>query len=103
MITPNDLREFEIEQCDFDKIEKDVDEEIKKNHGQLKWEEAILDEEYPLSVRNEIGKRYINAGWNYVYHQTSSENDERPGLTHFIFSEEQIEMFEKDNRYHKVH
>ena len=53
--------------------------------------EAIIDGEPSLDVRNEIARCYIvDAGWGYVYHQTSSENGERPGLTHFIFTEEPL-------------
>ncbi len=103
MLTPNNIREIEIKQCDFDKLEKDIDESIKRNHGNYKWEEALLDKEYPLSVRNEIGKRYMKNGWNYVYHQTSSENDERPGLTSFIFSEVPVKHLENSTKYIKIH
>jgi len=104
MITPNDIREIEIEQCDFDKLEKDIDNSIKSNHGIYAGEEALLDKEYPLSVRNEIGKRYMENGWKYVYHRTSSENGERPGLTSFIFSEVPVKHLEECNTgYVKVH
>lgn len=103
MIRPDDLKQMEIDQCDFEQLEKDIDEKIKENHGNYKWEEAIIDKEYPLSVRNEIGKRYMENGWNYVYHQTSSENDEKPGLTSFALSEVPVEHLENNARYIKVH
>ncbi len=104
MLTPNDLKQMEIEQCDFEQLEKDIDESIKSNHGKYKWEEALLDKEYPLSVRNEIGKRYMENGWKYVYHRTSSENGEEPGLTSFRFSEVPVDHIENCNsRYVKVH
>lgn len=103
MVTPNDIRKIKIKHCDFDKLEKDIDESIKSNHGDYDWEEALLDKEYPLSVRNEIGKRYMENGWKYVYHQTSSENGERPGLTLFVFSEVPIKHFEDNAKYVKVH
>ena len=103
MLTPNDIREIEIKQYDFDKLEKDIDKSIENNHGDYEWEEALLDKEYPLSVRNEIGKRYMENGWHYVYHQTSSENGERPGLTIFAFSEIPIKHLENNTKYVKVH
>lgn len=43
------------------------------------------------NVRTAIGLRYREAGWNYVYHITSSEHGDRPGLTHFIFSMERLD------------
>ena len=103
MLTPKDIRDTEIKQYDFDKLEKDIDESIKRYHGIYEWEEAILDKEYPLSVRNEIGKRYMENGWKYVYHQTSSENGERPDLTNFVFSEVPVKHLEDNTRYVKVH
>ena len=103
MIRPDDLKQMEIKQCDFDKLEKEIDKSIKSNHGDYEWEEALLDDEYSLSVRNEIGKRYMKNGWKYVYHQTSSENGERPGLTLFMFSEIPVKHFENNTKYVKVH
>ena len=103
MLTPNDIRKIEIKQCDFDKLEKDIDKSIESNHCNYKWEEALLDKEYPLSVRNEISKRYMENGWKYIYHRTSSENGEKPGLTSFIFSEVPIKYFENSTKYTKVH
>jgi hypothetical protein len=103
MLTPKDIRKIEIVQCDFDKLEKDIDDSIKSNHGEYEWEEALLDKEYPLSVRNEIGKRYMENGWKYVYHHTSSEIGERPGLTLFVFSEVPVKYFEDNTKYVKVH
>lgn len=45
----------------------------------------ILDEEYPVIVRDLIAEKYREAGWKKVTHKTSSENGERPGLTGFTF------------------
>lgn len=78
MITPKEL----------DELEKKIDSSIKNYHGWNKWEEAIIDGEYPVNARNAIGQKYKEAGWNYVYHITSSEHGDRPGLTRFIFSTE---------------
>lgn len=101
MITPKDIEQFEIESANFEEIEKEIDTEIKNNHGQYPWEEAILDKEYPLSVRNAIAKRYLNGGWKFVYHRTSSENYEKPGLTRFVFSMEPIQHYD-DDIFHKL-
>lgn len=86
MIKPNDLEKMELEDTDFEKLEEDIDNSIKSFHGWYPWEEAIIPGEYPVSVRNAIGQKYKKAGWNYVYHQTSSENGEKAGLTCFKFS-----------------
>lgn len=86
MIKPNDLEKMELEDADFEKLEEDIDNSIKSFHGWYPWEEEIIRGEYPVSVRNAIGKKYKKSGWKHVYHQTSSENGERPGLTCFKFS-----------------
>ena len=52
------------------------------------WVDIIIDEEIPLAARNVLAKKYKDAGWYYVYHRTSSENGERPGLTRMIFTTE---------------
>lgn len=61
---------------------------VEKQLMELGREEAIIDGEYPVNARNAIGQKYKEAGWDYVYHITSSEHGDRPGLTHFIFSTE---------------
>lgn len=88
MITPKELENYNV---NLEKIEDEIDESIKRFHGWCKWEEAIIDNEYPVSVRNAIGQKYKDAGWKYVYHITSSEHGERPGLTRFIFSTEKLD------------
>lgn len=88
MIYPNELNDYNV---NYDKLEKEIDESIKRFHGWCKWEEAIIDGEYPVNVRNTIGLRYREAGWNYVYHITSSEHGDHPGLTRFIFSMERLD------------
>lgn len=85
MITPKELEELNMK---LDELEKKIDRSIKNYHGWYKWEEAIIDGEYPVNARNAIGQKYKEAGWNYVYHITSSEHGDRPGLTRFIFSTE---------------
>lgn len=71
-------------------IEK-IDNSMLSNHGHYDYELAIIDEEFPIVLRNAVAKRYKDVGWKYVYHRTSSENDERPGLTSFIFSQKEVE------------
>lgn len=85
MIYPNELDDYNV---NYNKLEKEIDNSIKNYHGWYKWEEAIIDGEYPVNARNAIGQKYKEAGWNYVYHITSSEHGDRPGLTRFIFSTE---------------
>lgn len=88
MIYPNELDDYNV---NYNKLEKEIDESIKRFHGWCKWEEAIIDGEYPVSVRNAIGQKYKDAGWEYVYHLTSSERGDRPGLTRFLFSTEKLD------------
>lgn len=103
MITPNDIEKYELENVDFEKLEAEIDESMKSYHGWWKdHEEAIISGEYPVSVRNEIAKKYKEAGWKYVYHQTSSENGERPGLTSFKFSNTELQDEHTKKYYHKV-
>lgn len=90
MLSPNDVVNMGVESVDFTKLEKAIDDSIQGFHGWFAWEQAIIDGEYPVAVRNQIAQKYKDAGWKYVYHQTSSENGERPGLTEFLFSLEKI-------------
>ena len=96
MLTPEKLNRVIKSEYDLKKLERMIDEKIKENHGNHPWEEALLDEEYPIEVRNAIARRYVKAGWYYVYHRTSSENGERGGLTYFAFSQEPVSYFEKE-------
>lgn len=91
MITPAELKQYEIENVNIEAIIVDIDTEIKRNHGEMPYESAILTKEYPKSVRDEIARRYREAGWKYITHHTSSENGERPGLTEFKLSMRPIE------------
>ena len=102
MITPNDLKNIELEKIDFEKLEAEIDESIKNFHGWYPWEEAIIQGEYSVEVRNEIAKKYKENGWKYVYHQTSSENGETAGLTDFIFSNKELEDEHIREKFYKV-
>lgn len=86
MVTKNDLINMEIENTNFEELEKAIDDSIRSYHGWYPWEEAIIQGEYSVEVRNIMGKKYKDAGWKHVYHQTSSENGERAGLTAFKLS-----------------
>lgn len=88
MITPKDIETMDMK---LDELEKKIDSSIKSRHGWHKWEEAIIDGEYPVNVRTAIGLKYKKAGWSYVYHITSSEHGGHSGLTHFIFSTERLD------------
>ena len=83
------------------KIDAEIENDIKIWNREGTHVEAIITGEPSLELRDEIAKCYIDeAGWGYVYHRTSSENGERPGLTHFIFTEEPLpEEYVKD--WHK--
>ena len=88
MIRPEDLKN--LDKKNIQEIIEKIDESIKKHHGWYPWEIAVIGEEYSKDIRNQIGKKYKEAGWTYVYHITSNENGERPGLTSFIFSQEDL-------------
>jgi hypothetical protein len=94
MITPAELKHYEIDNTNIEAIIIDIDKEIKKNHGKHPYEEAILPKEYSWVIREEIARRYFEAGWKSVAHRTSSENGERPGLTHFKLSMKPIKWEE---------
>lgn len=95
MVTLNELNNnnnFNIEA-----IIKEIDNAIKRTHSWYPWESGIIEDEIPIEVRNEIAKRYINeGGWKYVYHQTSSENGEKAGLTEFKLSMKPIKTEPKN-------
>lgn len=100
-LSPTKLKELYIKNFNLDEVEQAIDEQLVKNHTQHPWEEVLLDEEYSVEVRDALAKRYINAGWDFVYHQTSSENKERPGLTMFAFSNVPVNYYENE-LYHKI-
>lgn len=93
MIGPNDLSKLELENSRYTIKEmiQDVDEGMKKQHGWYPWEHSVIDYEISKSMRNRIAEQYIKAGWKYVYHHTTTENNERPGLTAFTFSMEKLD------------
>lgn len=59
------------------KFEKEFQSEEKgQNYYHL-----VIDGEYPRNICNSVKKVYSEAGWKNVSCKTSSENDERAGLT----------------------
>lgn len=85
----------------INKIDAEIRKDIEVWNREGTRVEAIIWGEPSLELRDEIARCYIvDAGWGYVYHQTSSENRERPGLTHFIFTEEPLPEKEVKN-WHK--
>ena len=80
---------------------KQIDEELLKNEPMFEWFEASIQGELPIVLRNAIAEEYVKAGWHKVYHHTTSENGERPGLTAFVFltdtTEEVFDRAHKNN------
>lgn len=99
MITPSDLINYDIKRIDFKSLEKQIDNSIIEHHGLYPYEWAQLDKEYSVEVRDIIGKKYKENGWNFVYHRTSSENNDSTGITSFIFSTKEIDYI---HNYHKI-
>lgn len=101
MLSPEDIKKIDLDNVDLAALEAEIDQSILDFHGWYSYEKAFIYKEYPVEVRNYIAERYKEKGWKYVYHQTSSENGERPGLTDFIFSNEEVSE-EIVGKYHKV-
>ena len=75
---------------------RQLDEELLKNEPMFEWFEASIQGELPIVLRNAIAEEYVKSGWHKVYHHTTSENGERPGLTCFVFLTEDTEsMFDR--------
>ena len=77
----------------LDKLEKEIDESIKSYHGWYDWEQAVVAGVYPVEVRRAIALKYIQAGWDYVYHK-DIHNEECDGygplLTSFMLSNKKL-------------
>lgn len=100
MISPDEAKKLPSIYSNIDVICKQIDESIIENHGMFNYDFAIISGELSVSLRNQIAQMYVDAGWDYVYHSTSSENHERPGLTEFCFSMKQLHG---DSRFDFVH
>ncbi len=93
MIGPNDLRNLDKENYNIENYFKNIDDDILKSHGRHVYEWACIHNiELPFHIRNQIAEKYLEAGWKYVYHHTSSELDCSKCYTVFYFS-----MFELKN------
>ena len=86
MITPDDIKNLDLLKVNLDQLEEEIDKSIKLYHGWYPYEYASITEDLQRSVRDVLALRYKLAGWKFVYHTTTSEIGERPGLTSFIFS-----------------
>lgn len=102
MISPDEAKKIPSIYSHIDVICKQIDESIIENHGMFNYEFAIISSELSISLRDQIAQMYVDAGWNYVYHCTSSENHERPGLTEFQFGMEQLHDPRSDFVHHAV-
>lgn len=91
MLGPNEMKEITRMDYDIDGLIYKMDKSLKNFHGWYPWESALLDEELPFEIRNEIAIKYLKVGWIYVYHITTSENGECAGLTSFHLSQSPIE------------
>ncbi len=61
-------------QYDIDEVIRDIDKYLFTHHkSHLFCKQAILEYELPVELRNEVAKRYLELGWKYVYHTTSSD------------------------------
>lgn len=59
------------------------------------WVEISINDDYSVTLRNEVAKEFVKTGWTKVYHKTSAESGERPGFTTFVFlTEETITRWE---------
>lgn len=92
MLGPNDFKS----KVDIESLISKIDESMKKFHEWYPWEVAVIEGEPSVEIRNKIAVKYIEAGWNYVYHSTTSEDGERAGLTGFDFSMSPIEKANKN-------
>lgn len=86
MITPKALEDFEVEGLKYDDLEKEIDKSIRDHHGEFPWDHALVKKNLSMVAREVLARRYLGAGWKYVYHRTSTLNDETPGVTSFVFS-----------------
>lgn len=86
MITPELLEDYEVQGLKYDMLEAEIDKSVKEHHGEFPWERAILKQDLSMKARNNLAKRYLGAGWMYVYHRTTTMNDENPNVTTFVFS-----------------
>lgn len=86
MLSPKSIEELELEGLKFEDLEKEIDKSVRTHHGEFPWEHAILERGLSMQARETLARRYLGAGWMYVYHRTSTLNDEKPGVTSFVFS-----------------
>lgn len=91
MLGPEDFKKMDEKDYDLDDLIQLIDTSMKNNHGKYIYEIAIVKKELPFQIRNQIAHKYLEAGWKYVYHRTSSEQDNIEGQTIFTLSMYQID------------
>lgn len=103
MIGPKYWTERDKEEYELQSIIDKIDENMSVNHGEHFYEEATIKLQLPLIVRNSLAKAYLQAGWKYVYHITSTEAGEKfYNSTTFIFSMYDVKKFSDNENYYKA-
>lgn len=107
MISPDFMKDYITDDEINDLIDK-IDRSffMYRENPLYEWIELIIDGDYSIKLRNIVSEYYIKAGWDTIYHQTSKENGERPGLTSFVFLTEETEgiwELAHDENYRKTH
>lgn len=85
--TPQDIKMRTYEGRIQDLVNK-IEMEFLQNRDRETKFDVIVSGEWPKDERDDVAKRYEKAGWKKVTHRTSSENNERGGLTRFTFEAE---------------
>lgn len=57
------------------------EKEFLKKGKDLNYYHLVVEGEYKEHIRKRVEYSYLNAGWAKVQCRTSSENNEKPGLT----------------------
>lgn len=101
MIGPKDLKNRDKEKYDLDELIHKIDENIETNHGNYFYEKGDINECLPLAIRNKISKKYLDAGWKFVYHLTSAEFDGEENFKQTMFILSMHPVLDANN-YYKV-
>ncbi len=89
MLNPTEvkiIREKVYDDQHLQRVCKDIDEKLTTTVWAYEDRiEIAITGEYTKEFRDNIAKLYKDNGWSEVIHKTSSENNERPGITGFTF------------------
>ena len=80
MITTENILNIDNRTISIEEIESKIDASILRNHGAHSYEVAYITYAIPTTIADVIAKKYINAGWNYVFYRVFSD------CTNFILS-----------------